>query len=84
MIYRTYNTTYPNQTCSTTGAATHVRTGASDNGFFGGLWFVFFVIFPHILPRLLEVAVPLAEIEWAKGFVGVIADMIGTQLGNLL
>lgn len=52
--------------------------------FFGGIWFVFFVLFPHILPRLLEMAIPLTESDWATGFVATIADMIGSLSGNLL
>lgn len=50
--------------------------------FFGGLWFVFFVLFPHILPRLLDVAVPFSESDWATQFVGTITDRISTLSGS--
>ena len=47
--------------------------------FFGGLYIVFFVLPPHILPRLLDLAVPLAESDWATGFVETIAYIIGSR-----
>lgn len=46
--------------------------------FIGGLWFVFFVLFPHILPRLLDLVIPLSGSDWATRFVNSIADIIGS------
>ena len=46
--------------------------------FFGGLYIVFFVLPPHVLPRLLGFAVPLAESDWATRFVQSIADVFGS------
>jgi len=33
--------------------------------FFGTLWILLFALPPHVLPRLLEIAIPLAESDWA-------------------
>ena len=45
--------------------------------FFGGLWLVFFVLFPHVIPRLLDIATPLAQSDWAARFVATITEMMG-------
>ena len=50
--------------------------------FFAILWFVLFVLFPHILPRLLELVVPLVGKDWATLFVRNIVDVISSLLGS--
>lgn len=64
--------------------ATHIRPGIGHHGFFGGLWFVFSVLFPHLLPRLLEIAVPLSGSDWATDFVNSVANGMGALRAHLL
>lgn len=51
--------------------------------FFGGLYALFIVVPPQIIPQLFAIAVPIAEGDWATGFVNTVSLTLSSLFGIL-